>query len=69
MKIEAKKKLIYLTNKYMIATSSDEAFVMLSMFLLEALCDECDLFFRGKNRFLEASQHKFELHEEEHCRC
>lgn len=66
----------------MIATSGDEAFVMLSMFPLEALwlnavlfvtalaaAYAVDLVFRDQNRFLEASQHGFELHEEEHCRC
>ena len=66
----------------MIATSGDEAFVMLSMFPLEALwlnvilfvtalaaAYAVDLVFRDQNRFLKASQHGFELHEEEHCRC
>lgn len=66
----------------MIATSGDEAFVMLSMFPLEALwlslilfvtalvaAYAVDLLFKDQNRFLEASQHGLELHEEERCHC
>ena len=66
----------------MIATSGDEAFVMLSMFPSEALLLNAILFvtalatayvvdftFRNQNNFLKASQHEFELHEEENCHC
>ena len=64
----------------MIATSGDEAFVMLSMFPSEALLLNVILFvtalatayvvdftFRNQNSFLKAAQHEFELHEEEYC--
>ncbi len=66
----------------MIATSGDEAFVMLSMFPLEALwlnlilfvtalvaAYAVDLLFKNQNRFLQAEQHEFEVHKEESCRC
>ncbi|MCK5784426.1 MAG: arsenic efflux protein [Desulfobacterales bacterium] len=66
----------------MIATSGDEAFVMLSMFPVEALwlsvilfilaivvAYGVDLVFKDQNRFLVNAKHGFELHEEEHCRC
>ena len=66
----------------MIATSGDEAFVMLGMFPLEALWLNVvlfvtalvaayivDLLFRDQDRFLKASQHGFELHKREYCHC
>ena len=66
----------------MIATSGDEAFVMLSMFPAEALglsailfilaiaaAYAVDLVFKDQNRFLANAKHGFELHEEENCRC
>ena len=66
----------------MIATSGDEAFVMLSMFPTEALwlnlilfvtailtAYAVDLIFKNQSRFLNASQHELELHESEDCRC
>ncbi len=66
----------------MIATSGDEAFVMLSMFPAEALglsailfilaiaaAYAVDLVFKDQNRFLANTKHGFELHEEENCRC
>ncbi len=66
----------------MIATSGDEAFVMLSMFPVEALWLSAtlfilaiataygvDLLFKDQNRFLLQTNHEFELHEEEHCHC
>ncbi|MBU1642502.1 putative manganese transporter, partial [bacterium] len=66
----------------MIATSGDEAFVMLSMFPVEALwlnvilfvtalvvAYAVDLLFKDQDRFLEASQHGLELHEEKYCHC
>lgn len=66
----------------MIATSGDEAFVMLSMFPVEAVWLSVilfvialiagfgvDLVFKDQNRFLVNAKHGFELHEKEHCRC
>ncbi|MEA3373795.1 MAG: putative manganese transporter [Campylobacterota bacterium] len=66
----------------MMATSGDEAFVMLSMFPAEALwlsailfilaivvAYGADLLFKDQNRFLVNAKHGFELHEEEYCRC
>jgi len=66
----------------MIATSGDEAFVMLSMFPMEALrlnvilfitallvAYIVDLLFKNKNSFLQISQHEFEVHETDYCRC
>ncbi len=66
----------------MIATSGDEAFVMLSMFPVEAIWLSVilfivaliagfgvDLVFKDQNRFLVNAKHGFELHEKEHCRC
>ena len=66
----------------MIATSGDEAFVMLSMFPSEALwlnlilfvtalstAYAVDIIFKNKNCFLGKSQHELELHKEESCSC
>jgi len=66
----------------MVATSGDEAFVMFSMFPLEALWISFTLFivalmagwladslFKNQARFLELEDHELELHEEEACRC
>ena len=66
----------------MIATSGDEAFVMLSMFPVEAIWLSVilfivalvagfgvDLVFKDQNRFLVNAKHGFEVHEKEHCRC
>jgi hypothetical protein len=66
----------------MIATSGDEAFVMLSMFPLQALWISLILFvvalaagwltdalFKNQARFLEFEDHELELHEEESCHC
>lgn len=66
----------------MIATSGDEAFVMLSMFPREALWLNLilfvtallvayivDLIFKNQNHFLQKSQHEFELHKEGYCHC
>jgi len=66
----------------MIATSGDEAFVMLSMFPAEALWLNIILFitallvayivdfiFKNQNHFLNLSKHEFELHEEKYCHC
>ncbi|MEA3455538.1 MAG: putative manganese transporter [Campylobacterota bacterium] len=66
----------------MIATSGDEAFVMLSMFPVEAIWLSVilflvaliagfgvDLVFKDQNRFLVNVKHEFEIHEKEHCRC
>ena len=66
----------------MIATSGDEAFVMLSMFPREALWLNLilfvtailvayivDLIFKNQNSFLQKSQHELELHKEEDCHC
>lgn len=66
----------------MIATSGDEAFVMLSMFPAQALWLSAilfivailtaygvDLVFKDQNRFLINEKHGFELHEKERCRC
>ena len=66
----------------MIATSGDEAFVMFSMFPLQALWISLILFvvalaagwltdalFKNQARFLEFEDHELELHEEESCHC
>jgi hypothetical protein len=66
----------------MIATSGDEAFVMLALFPADAMLLNAllflialigaalsDLFFKNQERFLDAHGHGFELHEEEECRC
>jgi len=66
----------------MIATSGDEAFVMFSMFPLEALWISItlfvtaliagwlsDLLFKNQARFLARDVHELELHEEETCHC
>jgi len=66
----------------MIATSGDEAFVMFSMFPLQALWISLVLFivalaagwltdalFKNQARFLEREDHELELHEEESCHC
>jgi len=66
----------------MIATSGDEAFVMFSMFPLQALWISLVLFvvalaagwltdalFENQARFLEREDHELELHEEENCHC
>jgi hypothetical protein len=66
----------------MIATSGDEAFVMLGMFPLQALWLSAFLFilsiavaygvdwlFKDQNRFLINAKHGFELHKHEPCRC
>lgn len=66
----------------MIATSGDEAFVMLSLFPVDFLWLSAvlfavalfagfasDLLFRNQERFLVAQTHGFELHKEEQCRC
>lgn len=66
----------------MIATSGDEAFVMFSMFPLQALWLSAILFvvalaagwlsdslFRTQERFLAWDEHELELHEEEICHC
>jgi len=66
----------------MIATSGDEAFVMFSMFPLQALWISLTLFiaaliagwladalFKNQARFLQQENHELELHEEETCHC
>jgi hypothetical protein len=66
----------------MIATSGDEAFVMLSLFPVDFLWLSAvlfavalatgyasDLLFKNQERFLPAGAHGFELHKEEQCRC
>jgi len=66
----------------MIATSGDEAFVMFSMFPLQALWISLVLFlvalvagwlsdtlFKNQARFLQREDHELELHEEEACHC
>lgn len=66
----------------MIATSGDEAFVMFTMFPLQALWISLALFLvalvagwlsdtllKNQARFLEREDHELELHEEETCHC
>jgi len=66
----------------MIATSGDEAFVMLSMFPVEAIWLSAilfvlafvaayvvDLLFKDQNAFLLNEKHEFEVHEKEYCKC
>ncbi len=66
----------------MIATSGDEAFVMFTMFPLQALWISLilflvalvagwlsDILFKNQARFLEREDHELELHEEEACHC
>lgn len=66
----------------MIATSGDEAFVMFSMFPLQALWISlilfvvalmagwlADVLFKHQARFLQREDHELELHEEEACHC
>jgi len=66
----------------MVATSGDEAFVMFSLFPLQALWISLTLFitalaagwladalFRNQARFLEREDHDLELHAEETCHC
>ncbi|MEN8167053.1 MAG: putative manganese transporter [Pseudomonadota bacterium] len=66
----------------MIATSGDEAFVMFSLFPLQALWISItlffvalvagwlvDLLFKNQARFLQREDHELELHEEEACHC
>ncbi len=66
----------------MVATSGDEAFVMFSMFPLQALWISFTLFiaalvagwfadtlFKNQARFLEREDHELELHSEEACHC
>ena len=65
-----------------IATSGDEAFVMFTMFPLQALWISLALFivalvagwlsdtlFKNQSRFLQREDHELELHEEEACHC
>jgi hypothetical protein len=66
----------------MIATSGDEAFVMFSMFPLQALWISlvlfvvalaagwlADVLFKNQARFLQREDHELELHEDEACHC
>jgi len=66
----------------MIATSGDEAFVMLAMFPVDALWLSAvlfavaliagylsDIIFKNKKGFLHPGVHEFEVHEEDQCRC
>ena len=66
----------------MIATSGDEAFVMLSMFPVEAIWLNAilfvlapvaayvvDLLFKDQNAFLLNEKHGFEVHKKEYCHC
>lgn len=66
----------------MIATSGDEAFVMLAMFPVDTIKLSiilfftaiivgyiCDFIFKEQKYFLKANMHELELHNEDQCRC